>query len=358
MTTKRLLILPRYTAKGPSSRVRMYQYLPYLRDAGFECDIHPFFNDDYIDALFKGKSKNYLRILDAYFQRISIALKSKSYDLVWMQYELLPWVPYWIENIILRGKPKLIIDYDDAVFHRYDHHQLSIIRKVLGNKIDRWMHSADVIVAGNDYLAAHAHQAGSKHVKNIPSVVDLKRYKIKVQGKSEDEIVRVGWVGSPTTEKYLLTIENVIKTILNDKSKFIIIGAKLPATFEGYPVESKTWSLKDEVSLIQSLDIGIMPLVDTPFERGKCGYKLIQYMACGLPVVASPIGINQKIVRHGENGFLAGNEREWIEAITKLQKNPILRKEMGSKGREMVEEKYALQVTAQKIIDIIKKYIN
>jgi glycosyltransferase involved in cell wall biosynthesis len=112
------------------------------------------------------------------------------------------------------------------------------------------------------------------------------------------------------------------------------------------------------VELIQKLDIGIMPLMDDAFERGKCGYKLIQYMACGLPVVASPVGINQKIIKHGENGFLASKEDEWIEAITLLIENPKLRKEMGLKGREIAEQEYAVQVTAPKIINLINQIVN
>ena len=352
---KRILILPRYTAKGPSSRVRMYQYLPYLKDAGFEYDVLPFFDDDYIHALFNGEPRNFVKIFYAYFQRISIALKINRYDLVWLQYELLPWLPYWLESIFLRGKPKLMIDYDDAIFHRYDLHPSAFIRGILGKKIGQLMHSADVVIVGNDYLAARVQQAGAKRVEIIPSVVDAKRYQSKVYGESINKVVRVGWVGSPTTVKYLLPMENIIRTILDDTLIFIIIGANIPTAFEGIPVESWKWSLETEMDLIQKLDIGIMPLGDTPFERGKCGYKLIQYMACGLPVVASPVGINQKIVRHGENGFLANNEHEWIEAITMLQKNPSLRKDMGLKGRKIIEEKHALQVTAPKILNIIKQ---
>lgn len=355
MNAKRLLILPRYTDNGPSSRVRIYQYLPYLRDAGFEYDVRPFFNEDYINALFKEKPRNIPGILNAYFQRISIALKSKRYDMVWMQYELLPWLPHWLERIFLRGKPKLMIDYDDAIFHRYDEHSSLIIRDILGKKIDRLMRSAEVVVTGNEYLADRAQRAGAKWVEIIPSVVDIKRYQKKTQGKRGDDKLHIGWVGSPKTVKCLAAIKNVIKTTFNDRLKLIIVGAKPPKALEGYPVESWAWSLETEVALIQNLDIGIMPLFDTPFERGKCGYKLIQYMACGLPVVASPVGINQKIIRHGENGFLAGNENEWIDAITILQKKPSLRKEMGSKGREIVEEKYALHVTAPKMINIIKQ---
>jgi len=347
--------LPRYTSKGPSSRIRIYQYLPYLKEAGFECHVQPFFDADYINALFNGEPRNYIRILKAYFQRITSALKSSRYDLVWMQYELFPWLPYWMENIFLRGKPKLLIDYDDAIFHRYDQHSSAWARGIYGEKIDQWMRSADVVIAGNEYLATHAQQAGAKWVEIVPSVVDLNRYQIKAHRKSKDEIVRVGWIGTPKTVKFLLVIEDVIKNLINDRLKFIIIGAKPPIEFEGYPLESWAWSLETEADLVRSLDIGVMPLVDEPFERGKCGYKLIQYMACGLPIVASPVGVNHKIVKHGENGFLAGNEREWIEAISTLKNNPLLRKEMGLNGREMLEGKYTLQATAPKIIDIIEQ---
>ncbi len=355
MSAKRILILSRYTEKGPSSRVRMYQYLPYLMEAGFECDVQPFFDDMYIETLFQRKPRALLKVLKAYFKRIISSLKFKQYDLVWLQYELLPWMPYCLEKILLRKSKKLVIDYDDAVFHRYDQHQSFLVRMFLGKKIDKLMHLADIVITGNEYLAEHAQRACAKQVEIIPSVVDIKQYQNNLMQERKDKVVRVGWIGSPTTAKYLLTIENVIKKIINDKLKFIIIGAKPPTAFEGYSLESWTWSLENEASLIQNLDIGVMPLVDTPFERGKCGYKLIQYMACGLPVVASPVGINQQIVGHGKNGFLAGNNREWIKAITTLQKNPLLRKEMGSKGRELVEEKYALQVTAPKIINIIKQ---
>lgn len=278
--------------------------------------------------------------------------------MVWMQYELLPWMPTCVEKILLCNSTKLVIDYDDAVFNRYDQHRSFVVRWLLGKKIDQLMHLADIVIAGNEYLAAHAQQAGAKQVEIIPSVVDTTRYQVRAEAKSNAKEIRIGWIGSPTTVKYLSSIENVIKTISNDQTNFIIIGANLPTEFEGYSVESWPWSLETEVELIQKLDIGIMPLMDDAFERGKCGYKLIQYMACGLPVVASPVGINQKIIKHGENGFLASKEDEWIEAITLLIENPKLRKEMGLKGREIAEQEYAVQVTAPKIINLINQIVN
>ena len=197
-----------------------------------------------------------------------------------------------------------MIDYYVAAFHRYDMHKSVYIRTTLGKKIDRLMRSAAVVVAGNDYLAGRACEAGAKQLEVVPSVVDLGRYELK-DWEENDAILRAGWIGTPQTIKYLLEIEGVIRALADEDISFILIGAEVPPQFAGLPVESKKWSLESEVQAIRELDVGIMPLADLPFERGKCGYKLIQYMACGLPVVASPVGLNHQIVHHGENGFLA-----------------------------------------------------
>ena len=354
MNNKRLLVLPRYTSKGPSSHVRFYQYLPYLEEAGLSFDVHPFFGDAYIDALFNRHPQNILGIISSYFQRIFTILKSGRYDLVWMQYELLPFIPYCLENIFLKGITKLVVDYDDAVFHRYDTHPQPLIRSLLGNKIDRIMKSAALVIAGNPYLADRALQAGSRRVEILPSVVDLQKYPLDSSRQINGEPLRIGWLGSPATSQHLLVIENVIKKILLDGFRFIIIGADPPKAFSGYPVESLKWSPEKEAELIKTLNVGVMPLIDASFERGKCGYKLIQYMACGLPVIASPVGVNKEIVDNGKNGFLASNENEWLEALSKLKADAVLRQHMGRNGRKLVEEKYSLQVCSPKLISLLK----
>ena len=350
MSMKRILILPRYTKKGPSSRVRMVQYLPYLNQVDFDHDVHPFFDDSYIDSLYRQKPRNFLKILKAYFDRITVSLKSQRYDLIWLQYELLPWMPFCLEKLLLRNHTKLVVDYDDAVFHRYDKHPSVVVRKLLGKKIDRLMRSASVVIAGNEYLADRANCAGARRVEIIPSVVDISRYPLKTSWEGEDGVIRIGWIGSPNTVKYLLEIKDVIQQITGAASKFIIIGAEVPRELKRYSIEVRKWSLDKEAELLQDLDIGIMPLIDAPFERGKCGYKLIQYMACGLPVVASPVGVNKKLVQHEENGFLAESDKEWVIAIDRLKHNPRLRKEMGLKGRKLVAENFCVQKSFPKII--------
>jgi len=353
MNNKRLLILPRYTAKGPSSRVRFYQYLPYLAEAGFSFDVRPFFSDAYIDALFKRHPRNILGIISSYFQRIFTILKSGRYDLVWMQYELLPFIPYCFENIFLSGRTKLVVDYDDAVFHRYDQHSNRAVRKILGGKISKIMRSAHIVVAGNQYIADYAKKSGAERATILPSAVDTKRYQIAK--KQTGPVIRIGWIGTPGTVKYLESLRPIFERCLSEKMKLVIVGSDTPDTLHGLPIENISWRENSEVQSIQSFDIGIMPLTDSPFERGKCGYKLIQYMACGIPVIASPVGLNTEIVDHGKNGFLVSNELEWVDALTKLKEDSGLRQYMGQNGRKLVEEKYSLQVCSPKLITLLKR---
>lgn len=351
MNGKRILVLPRYSPNGPSSRVRFYQYLPFLEKAGLSFEVHPFFDDSYITALFNQQSQSILEIISSYFRRIFISLKSGQYDLIWMQYELLPWLPYWAEKILITKRTPIIVDFDDAVFHRYDSHTNFGIRALLGKKIGKIMADAAVVVAGNPYLADYARQSGAKRVEILPSTVDISRYQlVKKQHGPE---LRIGWIGTPKTVKYLEPLRSVFERCLKNNIKLVIVGADIPGRLNGLPIESIPWSEEREVQIIQSLDIGIMPLPDHPFERGKCGYKIIQYMACSLPVVASPVGVNSRIVKHGANGFLAQTESEWIDALQYLIEHPAARKEMGAKGRKEMESSYTLQVAAPILVDII-----
>lgn len=124
--------------------------------------------------------------------------------------------------------------------------------------------------------------------------------------------------------------------------------------FSELRAENRVWSEMNEVSDIQAFDVGIMPLADTPWEQGKCGYKLIQYMACGIPVVASAIGANREIVSHGVDGFLATTHAEWSGYLKQLLENPDLRREMGLRGREKVERKYSVQARLPELIRILR----
>lgn len=348
----KILILTRYDYDGSSSRYRFFQYLKVLEAQSWKYEIKPLLSNNYIKYLYKNSSFPLAEIILGYLKRFFILLRKNDYDLIWLEQEAFPWIPSFFEIPFLKGKPKLVVDYDDAIFHRYDLHKNYFIRLLLKKKIDVVMSVADIVLAGNDYLAERAQKSNAKRIEFFPTVVDTEKFKkLEVQ---KDNIFTVGWLGSPSTAKYLKMLEEVFANLYkagNIKFRFVGTGN---ITFNNLSYDIIEWSEEKEVEELSKFDVGIMPLVDGPFERGKCGFKLIQYLACEIPVVGSPVGINDKIIQHGINGFKATNNSEWIEYLMILKNNPELRRNMGIAGRKMVEENYSLKVNSKKIIDLMK----
>lgn len=348
-----ILLLSRYTRLGASSRLRTMQYLPALTREGFKVQVAPFFDDAYLNALYTGQ-----RIpgsTTAYIsQRIKQMRQRPAPDMIWLEYEALPWIPWLAERAVLPKGVPLVSDYDDAVFHRYDKHRLGTVRALLGDKIGHVMAASALVMAGNSYLADHARRAGATRVELVPTVVDLDAYQIRSDAMDENTL-RVGWIGTPQTWQELANpIHKVLDPLLaKHQALFLAVGAGMQADTHG-TLEIVPWRENTEVSLIQSMDLGLMPLPDTPWTRGKCGYKLIQYMACGLPVVASPVGVNRDVVEHGVNGFLAESEDEWRTAIETLLNDAELRRQMGAAGRRKVEQQYSLQVWGPHVAQMLR----
>jgi glycosyltransferase involved in cell wall biosynthesis len=347
----KVLLLSRYGPLGASSRLRSYQYLPHLAAAGIEVTVAPLLGDDYVAALYGGGSRRG-PALRGYLGRLSSLFGARHYDAIWVEYEALPWLPALFELALLpRGVP-LLADYDDAVFHRYDRHRLGLVRALLGRKIDAVMARAAVVTAGNDYLAERARSAGAKRVELLPTVVDVGRYGV-VPPRGAGPLT-IGWIGSPATAGYLRQLLPALAPLAAAHgARLLAVGAN-PQQLAGLPVEVRPWTEAGEVAAIQEFDIGIMPLPDGPFERGKCGYKLIQYMACGKPVVASPVGVNQVIVRPGENGFLAAADAQWQEDLAALLQDAALRARLGAAGRATVEQGYSLQGAAPRLAALLR----
>jgi glycosyltransferase involved in cell wall biosynthesis len=352
----KVLLLSRYGPLGASSRVRSYQYLPYLKAHGIDVTMSPLLGDDYLRKFYSGRVNHLTARIGPYFQRFVELLKSRRFDLLWIEYELFPWLSSWYEILIARLGIPYIVDYDDATFHRYDTHSNMFVRSFLGNKIDSVMRNAALVTVGNDYLMEYARKAGAKYVAYLPTVVDLDRYRVGERVKNRG--FTIGWIGTPHTVKYLEMIGPILlKWDKKINSHLVIIGAD-SFKLDGVNVEHHGWSQDSEVSEIQGIDVGIMPLPDNLWARGKCGYKLIQYMACGKPVIASPVGVNSKIVEHGVNGFLAGSKKEWMEAFDFLYADPEKRYDMGKEGRKKVEKNYCVQVTAPRLLDLMRSCIS
>ena len=355
----RILCLPKYDPLGASSRLRTYQYVGWLRDHGFSVDIHPLFDKNYLSRKYAGRAP-WREALHAYSGRIKQLLALREYDVVWVEKEMLPWVPSLLERMLTPSRPKLVVDYDDAIFHSYDQHRSTLVRAVLGDKIDDVMRRADMVLAGNAYLAGRAASAGCARVECLPTVVDLDRYPLTVRQHAKEEGIRpvvIGWIGSPATAHYLSLLSGVAERLQARYSvRFVAIGAR-PDQVDGSPFETLPWTEASEAQLLSSIDIGIMPLVDGPWERGKCGYKLIQYMACSCPVVASPVGVNGEIVSEGINGYLADSEAGWERALSTLIERPRLRQMLGEQGRTRVEQMYSLQAQAPRLCNMIASVV-
>nr|WP_272903646.1 glycosyltransferase family 4 protein [Sulfitobacter sp. M22] len=350
------MLLSRYTRMGASSRLRTMQYLPALAREGFNVQVAPFFDDAYLHALYTGQKKRGSTL--AYMlRRIRQMRVNPAPDIVWLEKEALPWMPWLLERAVLPHGVPIVSDYDDAVFHRYDKHKRGTVRAILGKKIKHVMAASDLVMAGNSYLANHARSASSLRVEIVPTVVDLDAYEVRTDAMHQDA-PRVGWIGTPETwQGFAHPVHKVLDPVLTEQSAlFRAVGAGMQPETSG-TLEILPWTEDTEVSLIQSMDIGVMPLPDTPWTRGKCGYKLIQYMACGLPIVASPVGVNRDIVEHGVNGFLAESDEEWRAAIGMLLNDAALRRRMGAAGRKKVEEQYSLQVWGPRMAQMLRSIV-
>ena len=220
------------------------------------------------------------------------------------------------------------------------------------------MQKSSCVVAGNENLFEYAKNSGAKYIEWVPTVVDGFRYEIEVNEEVSEKVI--GWIGSPSTEKYILDIKEALTMLSKQYNiRLLLVGAtkdivdKLP----GMKVDVVPWDELTEASFIKKMDIGIMPLIDGPWEKGKCGYKLIQYMACGIPVVASPVGINSSIVNNSKSGYLAKNNEQWYICLDKLLRSSIQRETFGISGRAAVDSTYSLQVQAPVLARIFNSII-
>jgi glycosyltransferase involved in cell wall biosynthesis len=350
-----VLLFSKYSRLGPSSRLRSLQYLPLLREYGIDVQVHALFPDGYLEELYGGNQSAWYRAWWHGMQRLMQLLRRSEHDLTWIEGELFPYLPNWIESALARSVTPYVVDYDDALFHRYDLSESPWVRRLLGSKIDHVMRGATCVIAGNAYLASRALQAGAMRIAVIPTVVDEQRY-TTVSHRGDRRPV-IGWIGSPATEHYVMDNRDVLERVCADHgAHLLLIGARkeIAGQFRSVVPDIVEWSEDGEVAAINRMDIGIMPLRDGPWERGKCGYKIIQYMACGLPVVASAVGANSDIVRDGENGFLAGDSSAWEDRLGQLIVDCSLRSRMGQAGRACVENEYSLNAQAPRLAEVLR----
>jgi glycosyltransferase involved in cell wall biosynthesis len=346
----RVLFLTQTGPLGPASRYRVYQLLPWLRQAGIKCEVSPAIDDALYARAYLNPDGRRLRreALRAIWKTRSDDLRRLDrFDAVFIQKCVLAGASAFFETAIAEEKP-FVLDLDDASWlprqggwwlARLLHREASVQKVV---------RCAAAVIAGNQFLADYARQFNPS-VTVIPSSIELSRYRNPASLPSSRPPT-VGWIGSGSTLSYLKPLKPVFET-LGIKPR--VIGSGDPATL-GFDVEFRQWRLETEVDELARIDIGIAPLPDTPWERGKCGVKILQYMACGIAVVASPVGVQPDLVRDGQTGFLARSADEWVERLRRLMSDAELRRRFGVAGRRRVEAEFSAEHAARKVAELLR----
>jgi glycosyltransferase involved in cell wall biosynthesis len=333
----RVLGLALYGPLAASNRYRLAQYAPGLASIGIDLQIHHLLGDDYLRARFSGGAIPITSILKTGLARFQDLWHKNEYDVAILHCELLPLMPGWFERMLIR-KPYLY-DFDDAFYLKYRSGRMRLAGPLLGGKFDTVMAGASAVMAGNHVLADYARQHNDKTFY-LPTVVDSTRYLPKTDSRNS-EVFTVGWIGSPSTAHYLSELVEPLSAMGQEGPvRFIVIGGKAPK-IPNISVVELDWHEHTEIDLINSLDVGTMPLPDDEWARGKCAFKLIQYMACAVPVIASPVGANVEVV-DAECGLLASTPQEWTEALRLLRDKPATRAKMGDAGRMRMDQHYSL----------------
>ncbi len=361
----KLLSFTKYSYEGPSSRYRFYNYVNCFAKENISLHIEPFFSSAYLKKNNIGKKTFY--VLTAYLQRmfklIILLSMPKQYDLVLIEYELFPYFPAVFEKLLhLRGI-RYIVDYDDAIFHKYDQHENVVVRWFLKEKIGQIMHDAEAVVVCNPYLEMYAKQYNNDTFR-LPTVVLLDKYKTIMDKYKRDDaqVFTIGWIGSKSTSAYVVEILPAMEKFASKHEvQFNLVGFDDSLVNDEMRkrchINMVPWSEESEVEGILTFDVGIMPLKDDAWARGKCGFKLVQYMSCKKPVIASPVGMNSSLVIDGKNGFLAETVDEWVSAFERVYLDEQLRVKMGDTNFQKVEREFNHQINCKKYVGLIRETV-
>ncbi len=346
-----LALVPYPTGWAPGQRYRIEQWAPFLRREAVHVVFSPFLSRRGMEVLYEPghvAAKSW-ETVSGYLRRLGQVLRSASADVVFVYREAALLGPAWIEQLLALRRP-LVYDFDDAIYLA-DTSRANAWSRMLKSvtKVETICRVARHVTVGNEFLAKVAKDHASE-VTVIPSTIDTDFY--QVEPRIQNRVPVIGWTGSVTTVPYLAALAPALRR-LREKQEFelLVIGAKVD--IEGLSVRCLPWRAETEPDDLRALDVGLMPLPDDEWSRGKCGMKALQYMALGIPPVVSPVGVNTTIVRDGVNGFYAGAEEEWIDRIALLLEDEPLRRNLGQKARTTVEDSYSARVHAPRVARIL-----
>jgi hypothetical protein len=369
-----LLILAKYDRSGPSSRYRILQFIPFLESHGFRCTVQNLHSEDYLETVYSGRKKSGLYYAGRLLARSQAVARASHYSAVFVQKELAPYLPPCFELMLSMMRSKVVYDIDDAIFLSYGQSKNPLLRVMLGKKVETAIRCSTVVLAGNLFLKDYAMKFNRRTVY-FPTVVDPAKYAAATAAREEEvprggcsppedlpsgksgRIPVVGWIGSPETIRFLEEKADVLRAAARVcPFELRVIGAPSTA-IRGLDAKCVPWSEESEALELARCDIGIMPLPSSDWVKGKCGLKLLQYMACGLPVVSSPGGGADAIVAQGMSGFIARSDDEWRLYLISLLENPAYRRLMGRQGLARIDERFSLAAWAPRMAEILVKCI-
>lgn len=346
--------------RSPSQRFRFEQYIDFLEDNGFQCD-WSYLIDAEDDKVFYKPGKHFAKLgilIKSIRKRRKEIKSSEQYDIVFVQRECFMLGSTYFERNFAK-KSKMIFDFDDSIWMQNvsnANRRLSFLKNP--EKTAELIKISDLIFAGNEYLKSYAKQYNDS-ITIIPTTIDLKEYK-RVPIENKDERVCIGWSGSITTIQHFefaIPALKIIKEKYGDKVKFQVIGDG-DYKQEELGIQGIPWQKDSELKDLSAIDIGLMPLPDDEWAKGKCGLKGLQYMAIEIATIMSPVGVNTEIIKQGENGYLASTVEEWVNTISELIDSKELRDRIGKNGRKTVELEYSVEANKQKYLDAFRSLVS
>jgi glycosyltransferase involved in cell wall biosynthesis len=354
----KLLALATNPIEGASTRFRVEQWRHHLKEEGVDLQIEPFYPSEATETMYsRGRFVSKLRYFVAGAAKRRRVLRSLAgADIVMVHREAFPlgW-PLFLERLG-RFHGAVVYDYDDALFtpQRRGRGLLEWLENL--QTPGRVMKMSDVVLAGNPFLADYARQ-WTDQVVLVPTCIDTDRFK-PAQSRPSHDLPIVGWIGSHSTAKYLQQIVPAFERAAAEVPfELYVVGSSAPITARGVRVVQFPWSLPREIEDFQRCDVGVYPLWDDEWSRGKSGFKAIQFMACGVPVIATPVGVTRDIIQEGVNGLFASSVDEWSHALIRLLRDAELRRALGAAGRQRIEDRYSVRAQAPRLVEALRSAV-
>jgi glycosyltransferase involved in cell wall biosynthesis len=350
-----LFITPYPTGEAPSQRFRFEQYFSTLKKRGHTYTVSSFLSYGAWGILYKHgyTFRKIIALISGYLRRIFDLFRLHKFDAVFIHREASPFGPPWFEWFVTRiFKKYTIYDFDDAIWipnASETNRNLTMLFKRFNNAIDicRW---CSVVSVGNAYLAEFASKYNDNVIIN-PTTIDTDGLHNIVSSHDNSEFV-IGWTGSHSTVQYLDELFPVLKKLEEKhRFKFHVIG-DVPPKFNLKSMNFIPWKKLGEIDELAKFDVGVMPLPEDVWAKGKCGFKALQYMALGIPALVSDVGVNAEIVDHNINGFVCTNTEEWYSSLNKLMSDPTLLKQMSEKTREKIVKKYSVDSNKENFLNL------